>query len=818
MKRVLVYSLIAAGFLTGVMAAQAAGQPRHRVLMDFGWKFTAGDPPDSARIIYAPAAATAQFDDSGWRDVDLPHDWSIAGPFVQDNPSGGSGGYAPLGIGWYRKTLRLPSEWDGKQVCLEFDGVFNAADVWVNGQAACHNSYGYIGFECNLTPWVGSQARGYPIRASEDVVIAVRADNTRQASRWYTGGGIYRHVWLNVTDPLHVAHWGTYVTTPEVSASRARVKIETTIRNDSEQDKSGTLVTRLLGPDGNAAGSEKSPLRIPALSEVAVSQFVNVSRPQLWDLESPRLYRAVSEVREGDRLADTYETPFGIRDFEYGVENGLTLNGKRVVVKGVNLHHDLGALGAAALEDGFEYRLKVLRETGVNAIRTAHNPHSPELLNLCDRMGFLVFDEIYDKWYGFQPDGTGWKDDLRAFILRDRNHPSIFIWSVGNEMQPHQTTHWGARIFRAMSELVHQLEPTRPVTAAMERTRTNGPENRSDWVPPAEMAHYMDVISMNYQTLHFERDHEYFPNKLLLSGEVTATHANLDPRDVRNPWFRTRDYSTNEYVPYVGGQFIWAGIDYLGEARWPSKGSNFNPISTTGFRKPTSYYVQSLYSDEPMIYIAVRQAGETPGAFFGGRVLSSHWNWPESEKTLAVQTYTNAESVELILNGKSMGEKKLVDFDNRIILWDVPNEPGMLRAVAKKSGAAVATHELQTAGKPVRLLLDPDRGRLEADGQDLAHVRVRAVDEKGVAVPGDRSLVHFEISGAGSIRGVDNGDTTDHTSFQAAQRENRDGRGLVIVQSARKPGRIRLVARADGLAEASVEIDVGPVNGPPTLP
>ena len=398
--------LLITAFIALPLSASTSGTGRQRFLMDFGWRFTLGDPP---------SAEKAAFDDKAWRELNVPHDWSIEGPWSKDNPSGSAGGYATIGIGWYRKSFRVPQEFSGRRVLLDFNGVFNHSDVWINGQKVGHNEYVYIGFECDLTPW---------IRLDRDNVISVRVDNLRQASRWYTGSGIYRHVWLVVTSPLHVASWGIFVTTPQITTAEAQVKILTTLRYDSDESRNVTLVTHIVDPKGKRVSSRESALEVAPRAEVTATQESTVPNPQMWTLETPRLYRAITEVREGDHLSDTYETPLGVRADRFDVNNGFMLNGTRVIIRGVCLHDDLGALGVVAIESGIERRLKILKTIGVNAIRLSHDAHSPEMLDLADRLGLLVFDEAFDKWDGFLPDGTGWRRDLGATIQRDRNHPS----------------------------------------------------------------------------------------------------------------------------------------------------------------------------------------------------------------------------------------------------------------------------------------------------------------------------------------------------------------------------------------------------------
>lgn len=775
--------------------------------MDFGWKFTLGDPP---------GAEKPKFDDSSWRKLDVPHDWSIEGPWAKDNPSGRPGGFAPIGIGWYRKTFRVPQDFAGTSVRLDFDGVFDHADVWINGNKVGHNEYGYIGFECDLSPW---------IRAGHDNVIALRVDDLRQASRWYTGSGIYRHVWLVVSGPMHIAHWGTFVTTPRVTASQADVEVRTTLCNDSDEKRTGAIITRIISPAGTQVGEVTTPFELAAWSKKTLSQQAAVKAPELWTLDQPRMYRTRSEIHDATAVADAYETPFGIRTIRFDVNNGFNLNGKRVIIKGVCLHDDLGALGTADFAAGYAYRLKVLKTIGVNAIRLSHDAHAPELLDLADRMGFLVFDEAFDKWYGFLPDGTGWKDDLIATIERDRNHPSVFIWSVGNEMTPHMYMRLGTRLYQAMQNVVHEIDPTRPVTAALHPVRNSHGERDA---PLAEIASYMDVISMNYQTRFYTRDHEQHPNQVLLGSEVHLHQVNLNtPRPASdnsgNQWWGTRDYATGKYFPYVAGQFIWAGVDYLGESEgWPSKGYRTTLVSMTGVRKPWSYFIQSLYTDEPMVYIAVDNPdfAKQPKRDAGGNfvALRSDWNLPADLPTARVYTFTNVETVELLLNGKSLGTKRAADYADHIILWDVPNQPGTVTAIARSAGKEVARYEIQSAGAPVKLQLVPDRSTVDATGQDLSFVSVEAVDANGHIVPGAADKVTCEVSGPGTLAAVDNADLDSPEVFKTNQRRLYGGRALAIVQSARETGTIHLVAHADNFPAASIDISVrAPAETVPAL-
>jgi beta-galactosidase len=505
------------------------------------------------------------------------------------------------------------------------------------------------------------------------------------------------------------------------------------------------------------------------------------------------------------------------------VNDGFSLNGKRIVIKGVCLHHDLGALGSAAYDGAIRRRLLILKRMDVNAVRLSHNPYSPEMLQLCDSLGMLVFDECFDKWYGFYPDSRGWKKTLSDFILRDRNHPSVIIWSVGNEMTPHMYTHWGTRIFQSMKALVHAYDE-RPVTAALHPVRTA--DGRRD-APLAEIASFMGVISMNYQTRFYPRDHKEHPHQVLLGSETHVNQRNLAslhaPGDgSSNQWFGTRDYRTNQYFNYVGGQFIWAGFDYLGEAGpWPSKGSRKNLIETTGFRKPFSYYIQSLYTDTPLVHIAVADphyyADRAKYGGFDWLALRSDWDWSPRFDSLRVYTFSNQPQVELILNGKSLGTRSLRDYPQRIISWEVPNSPGVLEAVAKRDGKVVTTHILQTTGAAVRLVLSPDRTTLDGSGEDLSFITVKAVDARGRTVPENGRVIHFRVSGPATLAGVDNGDMDSPESFTSDHRSLRNGKCLVIIRSAARPGTVTMTATADGLAEAKTLLEVNTVSGPHTL-
>lgn len=796
-----------------------AQQAQQRLSLDLGWQFTKGDLPRS----FGRPGGRGGGESVNWQSIDLPHDFSIEGPWLADSPAGGMGGFAPLGIGSYRRTFRLPADWENKYIFVEFDGAFNKAEVRINNNLQKTNRYGYIGFDVDATPWMLNNEG--KLDMNREHRIDVRVDNSTPASRWYTGSGIYDHVWLRAVDAVHVPNLGTYITTPEVTAEYAHVRIETTLRNLSDEARTVELTTKLNDPAGVPAGkAATTTVAIDARGETKVVQTILVLKPQLWDLDTPNLYRAVSHVKtqsDKDDLSGDYETIFGIRTIKWDPTQGFVLNGRRVTLSGVDLHHELGALGAAAYAAGYERRLRLLKDAGINAVRLAHNPHTPSELEACDRLGILVFDEAFDKWNGFLPDGTGWKDDLDRFLRRDRNHPSVIIWSVGNEVGVYQSTEYGATIIKPMIDLVHALDPTRPATASLERTRPGQNNDRTPWMPLPPMTRYMDVFSLNYQSVYYEKDHEYYPDKVFVGGEVTNRLSSLAPAETTNPWFRVRNEKTNKYYPYVAGQFIWAGWDYLGETfRFPTRGSGDHLFDGTGRRRPISYYVQSLYTDKPMVQISVGRSGSGTklGGGFNHPLIKMNWNWADTIGPLEVTGYTNAAQVELFLNGKSLGKRRLSEAPQRIMTWPVKFMPGTLRAEAKdEKGRLVAECELKTAGSPARIELDADRTHLDASGQDLSFVFARILDSNGVVVPTDEVKIQFEVAGAGNLKATDNGDLSDLTPYQNSLRQVRAGQALAIVQSGQQTGKIRLVARTEGLPEASIELEVIPAKGSATL-
>jgi beta-galactosidase len=788
-----------------------AAAAREVLPFDMGWKFTLGDPQD---------AQVPGFDDSGWRDLDLPHDWSIEGPYDRNAPTGGSGGYLPTGVGWYRKIFLVAASVREGRVWIEFDGIYENSEVWINGHSLGKRPFGYISFQYDLTDHL----------VDGDNIIAVRVDNSNQPnSRWYSGSGIYRHVRLVIVDKLHVSHWGIYITTPEVSEDSATVAINTVIENSGSSQGRIMLRSVLLDPAGNeAAQIEDNELRTTA-NKIETEQTIPIKSPKLWSVERPVLYTLRTQVLQNGTPTDTVDTPFGIRKIEYDVDRGFLLNGRHVKMNGVCLHHDSGCLGAAVPERVWQRRLEILKAMGCNAIRTSHNPPAPEFLDLCDRMGFLVMDEAFDEWtigktkYGYHQYFEQWSErDLTDFIHRDRNHPSVVMWSVGNEVRE-QPREGGAEVLRKLADVVHREDKTRPFTQGCDNIAADGGSTTPEFL---EM---LDIVGYNYVDRWHERrelyysidrhDHPYWKMVGTESPSVGGIRGGYslgrDPNVIR-PNYNTRMIRVEQLWKFVAmhdyviGDFMWTGIDYLGESRWPGKNSSSGVIDLCGFPKDGYYFYQSQWTTEPMIH------------------LFPHWNWPGYEgKVIPVLCYTNCDAVELFLNGKSYGEKRL-EFPrqgtsggwNRYanppinpttadlhLSWDVPYEPGVLRAIGKKAGQVVCTQEVRTTGPEAAIRLKVDRDSIST-ARDVACVEVQIVDADGNIVPTADNLVSFAIEGSGRIIGVDNGNPQDHDSYQAQQRRAFNGLCLAVLQSSGEPGRIRFTAHSQGLKEASVEVTI----------
>ena len=883
------------GFISLVAVLNATGQAqsakpslsvRERILIDDDWRFQKGDPPGTTGLLYdvrpplkgevkdrVPDAAAEEaervsssaqpilkswilptgnrfisdparrfarppgnpggdvayvqpdFDDSGWQHVTLPHDWAIAGPFT---PSGGGGmGRLPSGgVGWYRRKLAIRGSDAGKCFFLDVDGAMSYAAVWVNGKLAGGWPYGYASWRIDLTPFI------VPGTVNQ---LAIRIDNPPESSRWYPGAGLYRNVWLTKTQPIHVAQWGTYVTTPQVSAESATVRLEVRLDNSSGTQANVRVTHKIyaLDTDGHKAGAavasiDPANLSLGASASHAVTGSVTIHHPKLWGPpphQQPNLYVAVTKVWHSGSLIDTYETRFGIRSLRFDPNSGLYVNGEHVYLKGANMHHDLGALGSAFNQRAAQRQLETLREMGCNAIRMSHNPPAPELLDLADRMGFLVMDEIFDVWYrtktpyDFHLIFADWHEqDLRAFMQRDRNRPSVFLWSVGNEVGEQYTGAEGAAVAKELVEIAHQEDSSRPVTASMNFAKPDMPFSTA-----------FDVISLNYQGAgvrdapsQYQPYHDKYPQKMILSSESAATVSSRGlyvfpvTKDVRTP---VRDgiggdpknhqvssydlysadfgsspdrvFASQDKNPFSAGEFIWSGWDYLGEPSpyYSSRSSYFGAIDLAGFKKDRFYLYQAEWRPE-----------------FSMAHILPHWTWPDrAGQVTPVHVYTSGDEAELFLNGKSLGRKKKGRFDYRLRWDDVVYEPGELRVIAYKNGKQWATDVVKTAGQAERLLLSSDASQIVDDGRDLAFVTVRIADHDRVTVPRAANPITFSVDGPGEIVATDNGDPTDFVPFSSHERDAFNGMALVIVRA--KPaqmGEIRLRAESSGLAGSSV--------------
>jgi beta-galactosidase len=796
---------------------------RQHLIMDCSWRFEQSD---------VTGADKAEFDDSDWRELNLPHDWSIEGECSKDAPTGGSGGYLPTGVGWYRRHFRVPGTGESKEVWVEFDGVYMSSDVWINGHHLGNHPYGYTSFFYDLTPY---------LKAGENV-IAVRVDNSRQPnSRWYSGSGIYRHVWLDVIEPLHISHWGITVTTPLVSKELATLDVRTLIENHTKEPRKGTLVSTFISADGRTVARAEEPFTLEAGRQTELNEELKVQKPELWSIERPMLYELHSEILDGNKQVDGMVTRTGIRKIEYDVDKGFFLNGKHVKMNGVCLHHDGGCVGAAVPERVWERRLEKLKEMGCNAIRTSHNPPAPEFLDLCDRMGFLVMDESFDEWkygkreYGYHEYFEEWAQrDLVSMIRRDRNHPSIVLWSVGNEI-PEQKSENGAGILRALVETCHREDPTRPVTSACDNIAADGGATTLAFLRG------LDIVGYNYvdrwherRELFYSIDRHDHPDWKMMgtesasnSGGIRGGYSLGNDSSVVHPNYNYQMIEAEQLWKfvhtrdYVIGDFMWTGIDYLGEAFWPFKSSFFGVLDLCGFPKDGYYFYQSQWVEKPMIHLFPR------------------WNWKGREgQVISVLCYTNCDAVELFLNGKSFGEKR-VEFPrqgnsgawNRYdkpllnpttadlhLEWDVPYAPGTLKAVGKKSGKVVCTQEVRTTGASSAIRLRVEHDTLNAGERDVANVEVEIVDAEGNVAPTADNLVHFSLEGDGKIIGVDNGDPGDHSTYKVDQRKAFNGLCLAVVQSSDKPGTITLTATSGDLKKATVEIIVRKGNPLPGLP
>ncbi|MBL4561434.1 MAG: DUF4982 domain-containing protein [Labilibaculum sp.] len=789
--------------------SKETGFVRSRASMDFDWKFTLGDPAGVEEL---------DFNDSGWRVLDVPHDWSIEGDYNKNNPSGIAGAFLPTGIGWYRKAIKISKLCDDDKYFIEFDGVYMNSDVWINGHHLGNRPYGYISFAYDLTPYLTEGKN----------ILAVRVDHSKVPSgRWYTGSGIYRHVWLTQTKNIYIPQWGLAVSTPKVDKEEALVNLNIQVKNETGTLLRGQLTNVVYAPNGQKVAETSEEIELG--KQFSGSFSLNVNSPVLWSPDQPAMYNIETQIRVKGKIVDTYTTPFGIRSIEVCGSKGFFLNGKSVKFKGLSNHHDAGAVGAAVPDDVLYRRLKLLKEMGCNALRTTHNPYSPEFYNMCDTMGFMVLNEAFDGWwkpkakhdYGnFFKDW--WKTDLADFVHRDQNHPSVVMWSIGNEVPG-----FPGEQQKTIVSYLRSLDNTRPVTQA-----------RGYKEPYADIAgfnghgEFKEVL---------EKYHENYPNKAIIGTEITHT---LQTRGIyrTKTWYRTKDnpapwekpedfakmedkvykikdlskeeifngithkyqssydnsivrigvrddWNRVEQNDYYLGNFRWTGFDYLGESfGWPARTANFGIIDLAGFPKDHYYLYQSLWSSSPMVHIL------------------PHWTHLGKEgKEIPVVVYTNCESAELFMNGKSLGEKQMGQ--ERQLVWMVPYEKGVIEVNAKTNGEILCSKKIETAEAPAQVTIFSDKKTVCANRTDVIHFEITITDKKGVMVPYADNLVEFEVSGPAKLLGVENGDILDLSPHKVYSRATFNGKCLLMLQTTNEPGLIQVKATSGNLKSSKVMIE-----------
>ena len=771
-------------------AAQASAEGRTIECFNFGWRFILAD---------VPGAEQPQFDDSQWRTVDVPHDFQIEQPWVApdasekaDNSDPGanirsrlsSRGFKEMGIGWYRKTFTPDEAWKGKRVVLDFEGIMYVGDVYLNGQLIGGTDYGYVGFEIDVTKL---------LKYGQSNVLAVKAD-TREPnnSRWYTGGGLFRDVDVVITDPkVYLMRHPLYITTPEVSQAEATVRIQAEVACYNRHPVKAEVV--ITDAEGNEVVRKMQEFKRRQSTYEYLFDDIKLQNPKLWDCESPHLYTAqVTVFHEDGKVADCVTEQFGVRSVEFSPAYGMKINGKKVLLKGIANHHSLGALGSAAYPRAIEKRIQLLKEFGVNHIRTSHNPYSEDFMELCDKYGILVVDELYDKWLdqycgGRAPWSALWQKDIPEWIKRDRNHPSVVFWSLGNELQTYWAlpyADWGVTPYRMQRELLKRYDNTRLVTVAM---HPRGRHMDTDSLP-APLVHETDIASYNYRYMYFPGDSKNFPNMMFYQSE--ANTSNMGPN------FFEMD------LDKVIGLAYWGQIDYLGESGgWPAKGWAQGVFDLSLQPKPIAYFLKSMFSDEPLVHIGIVESEEDRmwnGVQTGVARMNDHWNHKADEE-LSLFTYTNGDEVELIMNGKSLGKKKNVEGrDRNRIRWNkVKYAPGYLEARAYKDGKEIARHRIETTGAVKKLVVEPDNSNWKADGMDLQHLRIYAVDSKGRRVHSANSQLRFRVEGDARIVAVDNGNIVSDELHAVSERKLFHGSALVILRAGQTPGDITLITECD---------------------
>jgi len=775
---------------------------RTSILFDSSWRFHLGDMQDAEKH---------DFDDSSWRSIDLPHDWSIedipgTNAPVDSNAIGGSStGYMVGGTGWYRKTFYAGNDINGKCIRIQFDGIYMIADIWINGISLGTHPYGYTSFSYDLTS---------KLEAGKLNTLAVRVRNEGRNTRWYSGSGIYRHIWITATGQLHFDHWGTCITTPEVVGDHARVNVKTSIMNEFPDEINALLVTRILKNDGTGVVMKESEQKISGKSSIEFNQDMNITSPSLWSVESPALYTVINEVytvkgNKRSKMFDRTEITFGIRSISVSAEKGFMLNGKPLLLKGGCMHHDNGPLGAAAYDRAEERRVELMKASGFNAIRCSHNPPSPAFLEACDHLGMLVIDEAFDMWkeqknkddYHLYFDEY-WQKDMSSMIMRDMNHPSVVMWSIGNEI-PERGKPEGAALARTLADFVRKMDPTRPVTSAV------------NFTTPDKDPYFaaLDVSGYNYALNNYVSDHKRLPERIILGTESF-------PMQAYENWMAVIDY------PWVIGDFVWTGFDYLGEASIGWLGFSFKTtfypwihaycgdLDICGWKRPQSFYRDALWKpDQLSIFV---KSPELNFKLNPITKVASKWSWPDEVaswnwkgyegRTLEIKAYSSCEEVELFLNEKSLGRMKTNRETRFTAEYKVTYAPGILHAVGYRNGKEINTCELQTTGNPQKISLTADSNTIKADGQDLCYVTVEILDSKGLRNPTARNQINFEVEGQGKIIGVCSSDPLGDQSFTKPIRKAYQGRCQVIIRAGTQPGQINLKAFSDGIQTAEIKI------------
>ena len=794
-KQLIIVALIIFNFING----NAQESTQRKQLFDDNWKFYLGD---------AKGASDINFNDKDWRMLDLPHDWSIEGEINPKNSMASEGAFLPGGIGWYRKTFVVPEAMKGKRISINFEGVYMNSEVFINGKSLGKRPYGYSDFVYEITPNINYGTQN---------IISVRVDNSMQTnSRWYTGSGIYRHVWLIATNPVHIANYGISVTTTDVSAIKANVEVKTLLKNETNQPQNVQLKTELSNSSKKNSGSHQITVTLLANSEMQVVQNIVVAKPLLWSPETPNLYNAFVQVLHKNESMDANKINFGIRSIKFTSEKGFQLNGKTIKLNGGCVHHDNGCLGTAAFDRAEERKVKNLKAAGFNAIRTAHNPPSIAFLNACDKLGMLVMDEAFDGWkanknpYDYSMYFEEWsKRDMETLVLRDRNHPSVIMWSIGNEIIERKSPE-ALEIAKKLISYIKKYDTTRPVTSGMTTWD-------KDWeiFDPLMAAH--DVAGYNYQIHEAEKDHKRVPSRIIVQTESYSKEAFNNWKLVQN-------------ADYLIGDFVWTAHDYLGESgigRWyysgeataghnnpelfPWHGAYCGDVDLIGQRKPISHYRSMLYNTNESLYMAVREPEPKPLEIkvtqWAVWPTWESWTWPGYEnKDIQVEVYSKYPKVRLYLNNKMIAEKSTTIDQEFKAVFDVPYVIGELMAVGVKDNKEVEKTYLKTAGNAAKIKLSADRNRVVANGQDLTFITVEVADESGLLQPNAENKLHFTIDGPGVIAGVDNANLKDIDPYVATSRKAWHGRALIVIKSTKNVGDIKLSVSSTGLADASVTI------------